>query len=174
MGHLHLMVNHFPLAGLLFAIALLGFGMLKNSDHLKLAAVWSILFVAVTSIISYSTGEYAEDMLENALGATEQTKKALEPFIHAHETAGLFLLVTTIIAGLIAAYCLVVYGKSNALNDTALKVLMAVAVFTLLIAARTSQLGGQIRHTETRTVSAIGDTLRTLDNNRAVSIRFRG
>jgi H+/Cl- antiporter ClcA len=146
------MVNHIPLVGTLFGVALLAFGLKRNSDELKLASLCTFIFVSGVALLTFFTGESAEDMLKNAPGVA----KDLEKYIHPHEEAALFFLVTSVIAGILSAFAMFTYGKSKTFKPTLLKDLLVVSIFALLIAGRTAQLGGQIRHTEVRSASTGG------------------
>jgi hypothetical protein len=157
------MINHIPLVGLLFGVALLGFGMQRNSLDLKLASLWTILIVTAVALVTFFTGEEAEDMLKNVLGPVGG--KDLEKFVHPHEEAGLIFLITLVAAGILSAFSMFNYGKKKEFNQTVMKALMAVSIIALLLAGRTAQLGGQIRHTEVRAGAAIGGLAEASDEN---------
>lgn len=152
MGHIHLMINHIPVVGAVFGVALLAFGIKRNSNDLILAAIWTFLIVTGVAIATFVTGDFAEDMLKNAMGPVGG--RDLEKFIHPHEEAGLVFLITAVLAGCISAFGMFNYGKTKTFNPSLLKALMGVSIIALLLAGRTAQLGGQIRHSEVRTASA--------------------
>ncbi|MBI3794609.1 MAG: hypothetical protein HY280_07750 [Nitrospinae bacterium] len=143
LGHLHLMVNHVPFIGFLFGVPLLAFGLKNESADLKNAAVWTFVVVAIFAIITFSTGESAEDLVKKMPGVTEQV-------IHAHETAGLFFLIIACIAGLVSCAILYLQKKNATVNPSLYKALFVVAVLAAIIGERTAQSGGQVRHTEIR------------------------
>jgi hypothetical protein len=147
------MINHIPVVGLLFGVALLAVGMKKNSNDLNLAALCTFLFIALVALATFFTGDAAEDVLKKVAGINE---KELEKFIAPHEEAGLVFLITMIVAGIISAFGMFKFSKTKVFNPTLLKGLLAVSIIALLLAGRTAQLGGQIRHTEVRTASVGG------------------
>jgi hypothetical protein len=161
MGHLHLMINHIPVVGLLFGVALLAVGMKKNSTDLNLAALCTFLFISVVALAVFFTGDPAEDVLKKVAGINE---KELEKFIAPHEEAGLVFLITMIVAGIISAFGIFKFSKTKVLNPTLLKALLAVSIIALLLAGRTAQLGGQIRHSEVRAASISGLAEASEDN----------
>ena len=59
--HLHLALNHLPVLGPAFALALLLFGVWRRSEDIKKAALGAFLLIAVFSVPAYMTGEPAED-----------------------------------------------------------------------------------------------------------------
>ncbi|MBI3581242.1 MAG: hypothetical protein HY098_04075 [Nitrospinae bacterium] len=150
MGHFHLMINHMPVVGTLFGVVLLAFGLKREGADLKLAAFWTFMFVTVVAAATYFTGDSAEEMLKHVPGVDG---KALEKFIAPHEEAALVFLIAISVAGVLSAVAMVSHGKKNIVSPALLKILMAVSVVALLLAFRTAQLGGQIRHSEVRSAS---------------------
>ncbi len=144
------MINHIPVVGTLFGVVLLAVGLNREGADLKLAALWTFLFVTVVATATYFTGHAAEDMLKHFPGVDG---RALEKFIGPHEEAALVFLIAISVAGVLSAVAMVSYGKGKIVNPTLLRVLMAVSVVALLLVFRTAQLGGQIRHIEVRSAS---------------------
>ncbi len=143
MGHLHLVLNHFPVVGLVFCLALLGIGLVKNSAEVKLASLYMVIAVAVVALAAYFTGESAEELVEHM----PDIKKAM---IETHEDAGMLALALTELAGLLSIAALVSYRKSGELNPKLMNGLVAVCVVATLVIGYAANLGGQIRHTEIR------------------------
>ena len=133
--HLHLLLNHAPLFGDLFGAALLlAAAPRRNRTLFKTALVVLVLSAAVTPLV-FITGGRAADSIGRIEGVAQE---AIEP----HETAAKQFLVISSINGVIALIGLLRPRRG---------VTIAVAVFsvvTLLLAARTANLGGLIRHTE--------------------------
>ncbi|MBI5179099.1 MAG: hypothetical protein HZA04_07550 [Nitrospinae bacterium] len=147
MGHLHLALNHFPVVGLFFAVALLAYGMKKGSDDLQSASLWTFVIVAVLGAITYFTGEPAEEMVEHMPGVTEA-------MIEKHEFAGTIVLILMGLVGALSIGGLLYRKKNNALHAGLSKGILALALIAVLFTLRTANLGGQIRHTEIRPVGA--------------------
>ena len=67
-AHLHLVLNHFPVIGLIFCLAMLMAGILRKSEELTRTGMVILIAVAVIAIPVYLTGEPAEEIVER-LGA---------------------------------------------------------------------------------------------------------
>src|SRR4051812_35684633 len=96
-AHLHLMVNHVPLFGSIFAALLIGWGLLRKSEEvLRLGLIVAVLIGIATWGVQL-TGEPAE----HALSGTPNFQRRLA---HAHEEAA---DLSTYVVGLSAALALV-------------------------------------------------------------------
>jgi hypothetical protein len=141
-AHLHLIWNHIPVAGSIFASLLLILALLKHSDELKKAALWFFVLVALLAIPAYVTGGQAEKVVEHLPGVTEA-------IIDRHEDAAKVALILILAVGVVALSGLVTLRSRPAPQW------FAVLVLTLALAAGgalawTANLGGEIRHTEIR------------------------
>ena len=138
--HLHLMLNHVPVIGMVFALLILGVAAWRRNDGMgKLGLVVMVGLAAVTAVV-FLTGEPAEEAVEKVAGVSEA-------MIHPHEEAAEAALIVTAIAGLLALVALGVYLRR------ALPRWVTGAAFTAALVASTmlgwaANLGGQIRHTE--------------------------
>lgn len=143
MGHMHLVLNHFPVAGLFICLFVLGYGFLKNSDEVKVLALWAFTAIAILTLGAYFTGESAEELVEHMPGVT----KAM---IESHEDAGTVALIFIEIIGVLSVVGLVLHRKNKILNANLLKGICALSVIAAVLVGYTANLGGQIRHTEIR------------------------
>lgn len=142
-AHLHLLVNHVPVLGLFFGLALLLVALWRRSSELTRTSLVVFALTAVASIVVYLTGEPAEDGVEGLAGVT----KAL---IGRHESAA---LAATIGVGILGGFSLVGLAGFRRLavvprwfTSSAL----VLAFVTTGMMGWTANLGGQIRHTEIR------------------------
>jgi hypothetical protein len=94
-AHLHLVLNHIPVLGTLFGLALLGYARYRREDAVTRAALGTFVVVALLALPAYFTGEPAEEAVEHAPGVAEQA-------IETHEAAGAALAVAVATAGLMA------------------------------------------------------------------------
>jgi uncharacterized membrane protein len=145
-GHLHLLLNHLPVVGTLFALLLLACGILRQSAELKKVALWFLVLVALTAIPAFLTGEPAEKLVKGLPGVTEGV-------IDRHEDFARIALILVLGAGTVA-----LAGLAT-LRAKVVPAWFAILVFALSLAAGgalawTANLGGQIRHTEIRSESA--------------------
>ncbi len=138
-AHLHLLINHLPVVGLLFALGLLLAAQLRKSGELARAGIAAIVLVAAIAIPVYLTGEPAEEVVEDLPGISES---AIEP----HEEAALIGLISLEVLGALAVVGLVAFRDGNPGPRWYLPTLLAL---TLLVAgwfAWTANLGGRITH----------------------------
>jgi hypothetical protein len=140
--HLHLMLNHLPVVGALFALLLLAFAVFRASDELKKVALGALVIMALLAIPVYLTGEPAEELAEKLPAITESV---IEPHEDAAKTA--FALILAV--GAVALLGLVVLRKKAVPQWFAISVL-ALSLPAAGALAWTANLGGKIRHTEIR------------------------
>ena len=139
-AHFHLLVNHFPIIGLFFGIAILLFGIIKKNPLLINTAYVIFIFCMVMGKVAMFSGEKAEEIVEN-LGISHE-------LIHEHEELAegymklMYLLGIASIMGLYANY-----KKHTKALLTAYLVLI-VGVVAMIMASNVGTSGGEIRHTE--------------------------
>lgn len=143
MGHMHLVLNHAPVMGLFFSIALMGYAFYIKENHVKRAALWAYVMVGIATVVSYLTGESAEEMMEHMPGVT----KAM---IEAHETAALVAAILIIATAILAAVELWSQKKGKPLNPKLMMAIIVLSVAAMLPIARANYLGGLIGHPEIR------------------------
>ncbi len=142
-AHLHLLINHLPLFAVTFGCLALVWSMLKNSEDLKFAAFALFALAAIAGLASHITGDMAEDVVRNL----PDIKKEL---IEAHDAAADFANISTwVLFGFIIAYFAAEKFKKSLSKPLKIAILI-VALWSLSVYARTSYLGGQVRHTEIR------------------------
>ena len=138
--HLHLLLNHVPMIGLIFVVLILGIALWQNkSDTAKLGLVFAVGMAAVAALV-FLTGEPAEEAVEGLAGVTENA-------IHAHEEAAEGALIATSLAGVVSLAMLAIFWR-RALPRRMTQVALAVTLVASGVMGWTANLGGQIRHTE--------------------------
>jgi uncharacterized membrane protein len=142
-AHLHLVLNHFPVMGLIFCLAMLMAGILRKSEELTRTGMVFLIAVAVISIPVYLTGEPAEEIVEHMPGVSEQ---ALE----SHEEAGLMALITLEVIGAFALLGLLINRRPMPLPRWLAPTLLVLAIALTGWVGWTSYIGGQITHPEAR------------------------
>ena len=143
-AHLHLILNHVPLFGILFGVIVLTFGVWKDDISLQKAGLFTFIATAVITIAVFVTGGEAEHIIE-------QLPNADEKLIHAHEEAADSALWVTIAIGLLSSF--LIYKRK--LGTQAIKkwLIALIAINLLLVGylGYVNNLGGQILHQEIRT-----------------------
>lgn len=140
-AHLHLILNHIPVLGTAFGLALLAWGLIRGSDELRRASLGVLVIVSLFTIPTYLTGEPAEEAIEHLSGVNQDA-------IEEHEDAAKFAFAGDLVLGAVALGGLIVFRGSRfapAWLDI-LVLVLAVLVFAMMV--RTANLGGHIRHPE--------------------------
>ena len=142
-AHLHLLVNHVPILGTLFALVLGVYGAARRQPEVVRAALLVLVVVGVASVVATRSGEGAEDAVENLPGVSERV-------IHEHEEAAEVANYAAIALALLALGVLVWRRRHPdvGMAPTAAVLVGVALVFGLM--ARAGNLGGEIRHTEIR------------------------
>lgn len=138
--HIHLMLNHVPVLGTLFGLALLAWGIVRRNDSLQRAALLTFTVVALIAIPVYLTGEPAEEVVEHLAGTVDG---AIEP----HEDAALISFIAMELLGALALGALVL-SRTRFNPALVVRAALAVALITGGLMAWTANLGGRIRHAE--------------------------
>jgi len=140
--HLHLLVNHAPIFGALFAILLFLASYVWAPDVLRRSAFVVLIFTGLAGVISNYTGEPAEDAIRGFPGV----KRAV---IHEHEEMGEKSFIVASVVGVLAIVLLARARATPVSGGAAATGLIAsIVVFGMM--AYTGLLGGRVRHTEVR------------------------
>jgi len=142
-AHVHLMINHFPVIGIMGALLVFGYGLARRSDEVKLLGLGLFVLIALSTIAVYLTGGAAEDVVKNLPGVTES-------YIGTHEEMALLALGLMELLGIVALGGLFLFRKSGALPKWYPLLVLAIALAAAGAVGLTANLGGQIRHTEIR------------------------
>jgi hypothetical protein len=151
--HVHLMINHAPLFGELFALSLLAAaGALRNRTLLR-TALLVVLITGLASIPVFFSGRRAADAIGKVEGIDQE---AIDP----HEEAAERFLFIAVVASLAAVAALVRPGRAT------IGVAAALTLLALGQAGWTAMLGGLIHHNELRHQLARGVPLTDVSKNR--------
>ena len=138
--HLHLMLNHVPLVGMVFVLLLLGVAAWRRNETMGKLGLVVMVGLAVITVVVFLSGEPAEEALERVVNVSEAT-------IHPHEEAAEAALIATGIAGALALVMLVTWWRRS-MPRWVIGAALATALVATGMLAWTANLGGQIRHTE--------------------------
>ncbi len=140
-AHLHLALIHFPIAGLFFAAAALGWALFRKSAEARTAALVLTLLAGLSVVPAYLTGEEAEEVAEDVQGVLEST-------IEEHEEAAEPALIVTLLAAGIALGGLLFFRAPKEHPSWLVPVVLGFVLLAAAAIARTGNLGGHIRHPE--------------------------
>ena len=150
-AHLHLLVNHVPIMGALFALALFTSSIWYARGTLQRTALAVLVVVAIFSGIAKLSGDPAENATRGMPGVTRAAT-------HEHEDMAdkAFLLAAAL--GIGAVVCLARWRTAE-LPSGVIVGCVAGNILVAIAMAYTGLLGGQIRHTEVRPGATAADAL---------------
>lgn len=140
-AHVHLLLNHIPILGTLFALILLCFGYFLRQEILSKAALWTLVVAALISIPAFLSGEEAEHAVEGIIGVSMVS-------VEEHEEQAEIAYWAILFSGAIALGTLLSAMKGRTLNRTLLLLNVCFMVGTFALMARAGNSGGSIRHPE--------------------------
>lgn len=143
--HLHLLLNHVPVVGTLFALLLFAAAILLRETVSTRFALGFSAAIAVVAVAVYFTGSPAEEAVEKLAGVTE---KAIEQ----HEEGAELATVAMSMFGALSLAALVIFRKRRVPGWVAVSGFVGTVVLSALM-GWTANLGGQIRHTEIRSAN---------------------
>jgi uncharacterized membrane protein len=140
-AHIHLMLNHVPLYGVLAGVILLIVSLVMRRQGVARAGLVVFVLTALVAVVVYLTGEPAEELVENLPGVSETV-------METHEEMALVATITLGAFGLLALYGLLAFRHGATMRFTRIALLFSFAPLAAM--AYTAYLGGQIRHSEIR------------------------
>jgi uncharacterized membrane protein len=139
--HLHLLINHLPIFGSILGGIVLAHSLNTKSSRTNIAAYNVLIISAIGAVITYLTGESAEETVENIPGISKS-------MLEQHEDASQFALVGMITLGIAALAGLYFSLKKSSAAYGAAWTIFIISIVSFFITMRAGYLGGQIRHTE--------------------------
>jgi hypothetical protein len=149
--HIHLLVNHAPILGALFALALLAASFVWAPDTLRRTALVVLVGVGLAGAAANYSGEPAEDAIRGFPGV----QRAL---IHDHEEMGEVSFYAAAALGVLALGALLRWRRAPVPPVAALGALAGAAVVSGMM-AYTGLLGGRVRHSEVRSGATAADAM---------------
>ena len=141
--HLHLSLNHLPVVGSVFALALLAWGFWRRSEVLQRAGLAAVIIVAVAALAAYLTGEPAWEDIMDLPGDND-------PYILAHQSAAQFAFGAASLTGIMALITLATGRRRKPVVVWLVIGVLMLSLATAGLMGYAANLGGMIRHTEIR------------------------
>jgi len=142
-AHIHLLLNHIPILGTIFALLLLLYGMVKRSDDVKRASLGAFLMTALLTIPVYLTGDGTAEIVQNLPGVSID-------LIRRHDNAATITIVAIELLGAISLLSLWLSRRATEIKGWMTLAVLILALISSGLAVWTGGIGGQIRHTEVR------------------------
>jgi len=146
-AYLHLVINHFPITGVIIATLILIAGMWFKNEGIKISGLGTIIFASLMAVVADLTGDPAKDALAGM-------PDAAAGLINRHEdmaSAALFLIIP---AGLFAALTLYSISKKERSVRFLTIITLVLSLVSCAVLGYVGHTGGQIRHTEFRSESS--------------------
>jgi hypothetical protein len=150
-AHFHLLVNHAPIFGSLFALALLVASYFTSADVLRKTAFVILIATAIAGHAADLSGDAAEDAIRGFPGVKRDV-------IHAHEDMAERAYIFADILGVLALAGLVRWRRRPVPAGAIAAAVLATA-FVGGAMIYTGLLGGRIRHTEVRPGATEADAI---------------
>jgi uncharacterized membrane protein len=142
-AHLHLLVNHLPIVGVLLGSIILMAGMLLKQPIVRMTAYALLILCSILTLPAFFTGEGAEEMIEHLPGVSHD-------LIHAHEEAAETALWLSEILGIFAVIALYFEQTRHKLAGIFSILTLVLNLGTFASMSYTGNTGGEIRHPEIR------------------------
>jgi uncharacterized membrane protein len=157
--HLHLLLNHVPTVGFGVGVALFVISLAARSNDLKRGSLVVFVGVALLSIVTYVTGNAAQE-------AVMENPDVTESMIVTHEGAAFLALGFMELVGGLAWFALWQFRRTSRLSGGMGGVILILSLVTLVLMTGAANLGGLINHPEIRgaeeVTTRIGPLARTV------------
>jgi uncharacterized membrane protein len=150
--HIHLMITHLPIIGSVLGAMVLTYGLWTKTTHTQISAYLLFIASSVGAIVSYLTGEAAEETIEDLGGISKN-------IIEQHEEFALIALFMLLGLGIISLTALILTLKKSSYTRVAALTTLLISVVSFGVIAWTGYLGGKIRHTEISTPAVFNDSV---------------
>lgn len=145
-AHFHLLLSHVPVMAIFFGLAMLALSWWRGSRDLQKAALGMFVLAALLAAPSYLTGEPAAGAIKGLPGFSDH-------LLEQHQAAAGVALAGCIVLGVVALAGLILF-RGRVVASWLVTMLLTGALLVGILAARTANLGGQIRHPEIRPYDA--------------------
>lgn len=147
-AHLHLVVNHFPIVGTILGLVVLIGGIYFKSISIKNTSYFLFIIATVFTVFSMATGDGAEELVEDmpAIG---------HEIIHNHEELAEKFAIVMYLLGVVSVIGLITTIRKHPKAAFFSYVIVVIAIVAVFLSTKVGTSGGEIRHTEIRSETAI-------------------
>ena len=139
--HIHLLLNHVPVIGMIIGLGLFLIALIGKSEDLERASLVIFLGMALIAFPTYMSGSAAADAVRYFSGIPLA-------MITAHQNAALLALLFVEITGTVAWFGLWEYRRNSKIGGVTLATVLILAIATTALMGNVGNLGGKIRHGE--------------------------
>ncbi|MFV5703196.1 hypothetical protein ACM55F_15110 [Flavobacterium sp. XS2P12] len=162
-AHLHMVVNHFPIIGTILGLGILITGIILKNNSVKNTAYALFIVAALFALASMSTGEGAEEMVEDMPNIGKR-------IIHEHEEIAEKLAIVLYLLGAISILGIVLNIKNHSKAKFISFVAVIIAILGVYLTTLVGTSGGEIRHTEIREDSTDSVVKNSLDSEKETPV----
>jgi uncharacterized membrane protein len=148
--HVHMILNHLPTVGFVFAIVFFVIALIANNDSMKRGSLILFIISSIVGVPTYVTG--TASMWALTQPPIPEISKAV---INAHRDMALWTLFGMGFTGAASWFELWRYRYFGRFSKLSLTLVMLFAIVTLGIMTETGHRGGQINHPEIRVATEI-------------------
>jgi uncharacterized membrane protein len=142
-AHFHLVVNHLPIIFPVVGIIVMLTGLIFKSQDVKRTAYLIFFIGMITAIAAMTSGEGAEEVVENINGVNEN-------YIEFHEEAAERFSMLTYILGALSLFGFWASIKQKSFSHGTNIAILIFAFVVIFFGREAGTTGGEIRHTEIR------------------------
>jgi hypothetical protein len=143
LAHAHLLLNHVPTLGLIFAVALFLLSLVRNNGEMLTASLAALFLVAIMAFPTFMTGYAARLAIRSHPGFSQ-------PLTDAHQGAAVMALIVIEITGAAAWAALWQLRRHGHPRKWTLISVVVLSLVSLGLVTRAANLGGDISHPEIR------------------------
>jgi len=145
--HIHLILNHIPILGTLFALIVLSFGFFLKNETLARTSLITMVVCALVAIPVFISGEDAEHLVEGYPGVSAIN-------IEDHEEQAEIAYWAILVSGAVALGTLLADRKTHKISSALQLINLGFMLVVFVLMVRAGNSGGQIRHPEINSTSA--------------------
>ena len=149
-SHVHMILNHFPTVGFVFALGFYIVALVRNDVVMKRTSLVVFVICAILIVPTFITGNASMWALTDS-----EVPGVSKAVINAHRDFAVWTLFGLAFTGVTAWIELFRFRHLGHFSNRSLYLILAFAVITLGIMAETGHRGGQINHPEIRVATDI-------------------
>jgi hypothetical protein len=165
--HVHLLLNHFPVIGMMIGIGLFVVSFIGRSEDLQRASLVIFLGIAFLTLPTYQSGNAAQSAIKDLPGISAD-------LVAAHNDAALLALLFMEITGAVSWFGLWQFRRTSRIGRGTLAFVMLLSLVTLGLMANAANIGGMIRHPEILTGPVASPTAAIVAPQLAISAAWVG
>ncbi len=147
-AHFHIVFTHAIVVMSILGVLILAWALLRKNHDIRTVGLSLILVGGLLGIPVYLTGESAEEVAEEIAGISHEV-------IHEHEEAAELTFIGMEVLAAAALAALLISARRKSTGQGAAIGVLVLGVIVGFLLARTANLGGEIRHSEIRSGSAL-------------------